>query len=490
VLGVCRRVLGDAHEAEDAAQATFLALARKAGSIGRRQAVAAWLYKVAYRAALQARSRTARRIPCDPRDLNSLPARTEEDPVWRDLRPVLDDEVSRLPDRYRAVFVLCHVAGRTNEEAAREVGCPVGTVLSRLARARQRLRDRLTRRGVTLGAGILAVAWAEDAAAAVPGVVVRVSVRGAALATAGKGLAGVISTEAAALAEGVVKAMLLTKVKVGVVLVLTAALLGGGGGLLSYRTTAGEPAASNRLTPTAADDEPAVAEARRLKDLLAAKEKEVRKLQDRLAQLEELFKTDRARLVTRLQELEARARSLEDQAERARAAEMEARKLTDKRAVETEAARRAETPFGGGGPPVDPSHAEKVEQAREEVEILEAQLEVKRAYHDAARDAVQGLEANMGRMRDPETQAKLMMDRATLRGQWAVKGAELKEAQVRLAQAKRRLERLQNSGPSAEAPHRRQVEQRAAELERKLDALTKELEALRRELKAPAPTRP
>jgi RNA polymerase sigma factor (sigma-70 family) len=148
VLGVCRRVLHDTHEAEDAAQAAFLALAQKAGAIGRRQAVAAWLYTVARRAALHAR---ASRRAAFRHDLSSALARPAEEPTWRDLRLVLDEEVSRLPEKYRAPFVLCYVEGRTNQEAARELGCPEGTVLSRLARARQRLRANLTRRGITLG---------------------------------------------------------------------------------------------------------------------------------------------------------------------------------------------------------------------------------------------------------------------------------------------------------------------------------------------------
>ncbi len=161
VLGVCRRVLGDEHEAEDAAQAAFLTLACKAGSIGRRQAVAAWLYTVACRTAL-------RRVPAVRQCSLSFPkpGRSACPPgngsrLARSTAPVLDEEVSRLPEQYRAPFVLCHVEGRTNEEAARELGCPVGTVLSRLARARQRLRDRLTRRGVTLG--VLAAVVAGEA---------------------------------------------------------------------------------------------------------------------------------------------------------------------------------------------------------------------------------------------------------------------------------------------------------------------------------------
>src|SRR5262249_1640499 len=138
-----------------------------------------------YRTALRARMRRPR--PAPHSELNALPGSPDEDPVWRDLRPVLDEEIGRLPEKYRAAFVLCHVEGRTNEEAARELCCPVGTVLSRLARARRRLRETLTRRGVTLAAGALALGLSAEAArAAVPGVLIRGAVRAAVLHAVGQ----------------------------------------------------------------------------------------------------------------------------------------------------------------------------------------------------------------------------------------------------------------------------------------------------------------
>ena len=140
VLAVCNRVLRDAYEAEDAFQATFLVLARKAGSIGRGEVVAAWLYQVAYRIALRLRAAAAKRTPSgEATDELAAPEPTG-DADWRDLRPVLDDEIARLPEKYRAPFVLCYLEGRTNEEAAAQLGCPKGTVLSRLSRGRDRLR--------------------------------------------------------------------------------------------------------------------------------------------------------------------------------------------------------------------------------------------------------------------------------------------------------------------------------------------------------------
>jgi RNA polymerase sigma factor (sigma-70 family) len=275
VFGVCRRVLGDAHEAEDAAQAAFLALARAGGSIGRRQAVAAWLHTAAYRAALRVRARRPRGRALSPDALHALPSPPGDDPAWRDLRPVLDEEVSRLPEKLRVPFVLCHVGGRTNEEAARELGCPVGTVLSRLARARAWLRARLTRRGVTPAA----LTAAAGEAAAAPGVAIRAAVR----AAAGDSSAGAVSAEVGALTEGVVRAMLPTKVKLAAAVLAGLALLGGG--VAGYRTAAGGPGG---LAPTG----PAVRaanEARPREPPSKGEDKEVTDLRARVKALEGLL---------------------------------------------------------------------------------------------------------------------------------------------------------------------------------------------------------
>jgi RNA polymerase sigma-70 factor (ECF subfamily) len=155
VLGVCRRVLRRLHDAEDAFQATFLTLARKAGSISRRGSVGSWLYKVAYRLALRARARSAQRSareqPLGNLAVPSAGLEPGEALSWQELGPILDEELAQLPERYRAAFVLCHLQGKTNQEAAELLGCPKGTILSRLSRARERLRHRLRERGLGLG---------------------------------------------------------------------------------------------------------------------------------------------------------------------------------------------------------------------------------------------------------------------------------------------------------------------------------------------------
>src|SRR4051812_45976040 len=122
VLGVCRRLLSDPHDAEDAFQATFLVLARKAGSIARREAGGSWLYRVAYRVALRARAERAKRATTQQVDADALPAPLGVDRGWQELRQVLDEEVNRLPARHRAAFVLCCLEGKTGEEAARQLG--------------------------------------------------------------------------------------------------------------------------------------------------------------------------------------------------------------------------------------------------------------------------------------------------------------------------------------------------------------------------------
>ncbi|HKI16580.1 MAG TPA: RNA polymerase sigma factor, partial [Isosphaeraceae bacterium] len=152
VLRVCRAVLGDRHEAEDAFQATFLVLASRAGSIHRRGSVGSWLHGVALRVAACERSRAARRRRHERRRAEMTTRTTggeSRNPAPDDdLGRVLQEEIGRLPDRFRAAVVLCYLEGMTHEMAAKQSGCPVGTIRSRLATARERLRNRLTRRGV------------------------------------------------------------------------------------------------------------------------------------------------------------------------------------------------------------------------------------------------------------------------------------------------------------------------------------------------------
>jgi RNA polymerase sigma factor (sigma-70 family) len=199
VLAVCRSLLRDPHEAEDAFQATFLVLARRAGSVWVRDSLAGWLSSVAYRVAARARAVRARRrtreTPLGDRDLASKASGDDFEG-----RALLHEELARLPEAYRLPIVLCHLEGRTHDEAAQALGVPVGTVRSRLARGRDRLRDRLVQRGLAPGAAVGALMMGEKA----PAELVESTVRAATSA-------GSVSAAARALAEGVVRTMWLNK---------------------------------------------------------------------------------------------------------------------------------------------------------------------------------------------------------------------------------------------------------------------------------------
>jgi RNA polymerase sigma factor (sigma-70 family) len=230
VYRVCRRLLHRREDVEDAFQATFLALVRKAPAIRNRAAVGGWLHQVAHRVALRAR---AARRHAEPYPDVDIAAPAEEDPLHlRDLRAVLDEEIRRLPAKYRDAVVLCYLSGLPTEEVGRQLGCPRGTVLSRLAWARERLRERLTRRGLVLPAGVLA-AWLaqEGASASAPALLIGSTMRAAlGLAWGKAAAAGVVSARAAALMEGALRSMFLTKLKTTAALALLVVLVGLGAG--------------------------------------------------------------------------------------------------------------------------------------------------------------------------------------------------------------------------------------------------------------------
>jgi RNA polymerase sigma factor (sigma-70 family) len=155
VLGVCERVLRDRHLAEDAFQATFLVLVRRADSLDGQRSLCSWLYAVAYRTALKARAIAARRRARERQVLDMPAVQPTEEAVWSDLKPVLDEELNKLPAKYRAPLILCCLHGKTHQQAARELGWPSGSMSRRMTRARELLRKRLTRRGIFLSAGVL-----------------------------------------------------------------------------------------------------------------------------------------------------------------------------------------------------------------------------------------------------------------------------------------------------------------------------------------------
>jgi RNA polymerase sigma factor (sigma-70 family) len=240
VMAVCRRRLGREDDAEDAFQAVFLALATSAASIARPDALPGWLYRVAYQIALKAAGRRARLPATGP--TTEVPMPDPLPPAWEsdELKAVIDAEVAGLPDKFRAVVVLCLIEGRTSAEAAAVLGVPVGTVDSRLNTARKTLRDRLTRRGVAVGAGVaLEPLLGGPVGAAGPKLVelIRNTVPAVLAEAAGPGT-GAVSPAVIELARGV--SAMTTNLRLLVVLTVALGLMGGAGAGL-YLATAAEP---------------------------------------------------------------------------------------------------------------------------------------------------------------------------------------------------------------------------------------------------------
>jgi RNA polymerase sigma factor (sigma-70 family) len=248
VLGVCRRVLGNVHDAEDAFQATFLVLARKADSVRPREMVGPWLYGVAHRTALKARAMNAKRRVKERR-AGELPVPGDGPP--EELLARLDEELGRLPERYRVPVVLCELEGRSRKEVAGLLHIPDGTLSSRLAYARKLLARRLSRYGAALSAGSVAALLSRAAASAcVPASLLNSTARVAVLT------AGVVSARVLALTEGVMKAMLLSKIKF-VWAIALAAVVGAGAIGLTHRPAVAQEGPSNapaRSARAAADE--------------------------------------------------------------------------------------------------------------------------------------------------------------------------------------------------------------------------------------------
>jgi RNA polymerase sigma factor (sigma-70 family) len=263
VLGVGRRLLRP-EEAEDVFQATFLLLARKAASIRKRESVGCWLHGVAHHLALKARTREARRRAHERRAGQMRKPATAE-AAWRELQEILDQALQGLPEHHRAVLLLCYLEGKTQEEAARQLGCPLGTVRSRLARGRKALQDHLARGGLALSAAALVAALAGSGArGAIPARLLGPTATAALRFGAGGGAAGLVPAGAAALAETGLKMMCSSKAKAVTALVLTLSLLVGAGALAQQAVADREPPAKQAegkgpaAPPAAPADQPRV----------------------------------------------------------------------------------------------------------------------------------------------------------------------------------------------------------------------------------------
>jgi RNA polymerase sigma factor (sigma-70 family) len=254
VLHVCRRVLGHEQDAEDAFQATFLALARNAAALRNKTALAAFLHGTAYRIALTAKRSAARRHKYE----SQAPPHTAIDPSeelsWREVRTLLDEEIARLPEKYRSVFILCCLENLSQAEAARRLGLNERTLSSQLAEARKRLQKRLVRRGVEL----TAVLAATGTASALPMGLMTTTIEAAMVTATGEGLAGVVSASVAELVKSATAAMIVSKAKTATLLLVTATLLAGAGAW-TCRTLATPQPAELRTKAPASPSQPTLA---------------------------------------------------------------------------------------------------------------------------------------------------------------------------------------------------------------------------------------
>ncbi len=260
VLGVCRRVLGNPTDAEDAFQAAFLVLARRATAIDTRRPLAQWLYGVAYNTARKLRQANARRA-ARIRPLTDVPEPHVYPPDEHNERlAVLDDELSRLPERYRALIVLCDLEGHTRKEAAQRLACPEGTVAGRLARAREMLAARLTARVGAPAAAVFLAALADRTASAASPAMVTNTVRAVAIDNLVRATArGLISRRAADTTEGVLRAMFLKNVRTVASSVLCCGLaLASAVGLFHFTSANAQPtpAPKSPLNPFATTNPP------------------------------------------------------------------------------------------------------------------------------------------------------------------------------------------------------------------------------------------
>jgi RNA polymerase sigma factor (sigma-70 family) len=235
VLRVCIQILENEHDAEDAFQATFLVLSRKASSVKKQDSVGSWLFGVASHAAAKLKRNLVRRRShesqagqpkvTDPRTALTL----------REAQTILNEELVRLPEKYRAPLVLCSLEGLTRDEAAQQLGVPFGKLKDRLQQARKRLRVRLASRGLTLSGAFVASVFSEQtASAAIPAGLLNSTVQAATSVAAGCAATSVVSAKVVALTEGVIKTMLLTKLKTGLALLIVAGMLTCGFGALKF----------------------------------------------------------------------------------------------------------------------------------------------------------------------------------------------------------------------------------------------------------------
>ncbi len=255
VMQVCKRVLGQEQDAEDAFQATFLVLASKPDALRRKSSLASWLYGTAYRIARKSKQSAERRRKHEVRATARPSIDPREELLWREVRTLIDAEIARLPDKYRSVFVLCCLEELSQAEAGRRLDMKEGTVANRLAEARKRLGRRLARRGVELTVVLNAVTLAASSASALPAKLMATTIKAASATAASEGLECRVSASVIQLVQGMTTPMIVSKAKLATVLLLIASMLAGAS-VWAYRSWA-----TNARTPSTQPAEPSTAEA-------------------------------------------------------------------------------------------------------------------------------------------------------------------------------------------------------------------------------------
>jgi RNA polymerase sigma factor (sigma-70 family) len=264
VWGVCWRVLRQAEDAEDAFQATFLVLARKAPSIPWHESIAPWLYDVAYRLAMKTKHKTASRFVHEKQAAMLPKAQSVPESACQEISNLVDGELQRLPAKYRTPLLLCSVEGQTRDQAARQLGLSLRTLDRRLESGRELLRMRFLRRGLTLSAALLATDLSRHlASAAMPmHLIAHTGKAGFAFASGPVAFGMRISNQAITLAEGVVRAMSLTRASIAGTILLAVSLIGTTGGLLAYASLATEKAPKPEASALLPDKAPEASQQR------------------------------------------------------------------------------------------------------------------------------------------------------------------------------------------------------------------------------------
>jgi RNA polymerase sigma factor (sigma-70 family) len=478
VFSVCRRVLGDSGAAEDCTQATFLVLARKAAAIRRAEELPAWLHGTAYRLALRTRRADHRRRLRETHSAQTARSNAPADPLdeltARELLVVLDEELERLPEVYRLPVILCGLEGLSQEEAAVRLGWTRGSVKGRLERARARLHARLTRRGLTLMAVLGAVEMARAASdgGPLPAALAGATVRSALTFLAGRSAVNNgLSPIAVTLAEGALKAMYLSKLKMTLVVLAVLTLAGTGLGWLGRGPSKGAWTSTPMATAAEPGDRPrppAVADDRadrdRRDELLARAKKDLRVLADEAEARDEQLSNKVIEARERLVELEDRLRLAEAERQEPLPSLEESRLAHEKSRLENNIDISRQRLEGG------------------DLNQFLAQLEKQRAEVDKQLDQLRKQRAAM--------RAKIATELIALRKQIVRQEEELRrlerkrdsareEAERRREALEDRLRRLEDGGQAAPATSERSLRS----LERRLKAIESEIGQMRQEIR-------